>query len=182
MVTSRPSGRKTGTAVALGLSVQASAAAPSVVPAAEADEFTDLRAKWRALLLGEGFSPTAEPFKSRLAELGGTARQLRPSMAQPGEDRVPEPGVARQPRALPAVRLLGMLFALPAGSSWQVTDANRQIVFDAVEKAWASFSASVPAVRRGGLGAGPLRLLGERGEEAAPRCARWPPPGSTPRT
>jgi hyaluronate lyase len=34
---------------------------------------------------------------------------------------------------------LGMLFALLAGSSWEVTDANRQIVFDAVENAWAPF-------------------------------------------
>ncbi|MFE5890912.1 polysaccharide lyase 8 family protein [Streptomyces sp. NPDC056462] len=71
----------TGTAVALGLSVQASAAPPSAEPAAEADEFTTLRAKWRSLILGEGFSPTSEPFKSRLAELGSTAGQLRSSMA-----------------------------------------------------------------------------------------------------
>jgi hyaluronate lyase len=34
---------------------------------------------------------------------------------------------------------LGMLFALLSGSTWQVTDANRQIVFDAVENAWAPF-------------------------------------------
>ncbi|CCK25337.1 hyaluronidase [Streptomyces davaonensis JCM 4913] len=49
--------------------------------AEDADEFATLRAKWRTLILGEGFSPTAEPFKSRLAELGSTAGQLRSTMA-----------------------------------------------------------------------------------------------------
>lgn len=34
---------------------------------------------------------------------------------------------------------LGMLFALLTGSTWEVTDSNRQIVFDAVENAWAPF-------------------------------------------
>jgi hyaluronate lyase len=32
---------------------------------------------------------------------------------------------------------LGLLFALLAGSPWEVTDPNREIVFDAVEGAWA---------------------------------------------
>lgn len=71
----------TGTAVALGLPPQASAASPSAVSAAAVDAFTTLRAKWRTLILGEGFSPNAEPFKSRLAELGSTASQLQSSMA-----------------------------------------------------------------------------------------------------
>ncbi|AZP22084.1 lyase [Streptomyces aquilus] len=71
----------TGTAVALGVPAQAHAAPQSAVRAAEADEFATLRAKWRTLILGEGFSPTAEPFKSRLTELGATAAQLRSAMA-----------------------------------------------------------------------------------------------------
>ncbi|MEU6142890.1 polysaccharide lyase 8 family protein [Streptomyces sp. NPDC047081] len=75
----------TGTAVALGLSTPSSAAPSTAVQQAQqadaADEFTTLRAKWRTLVLGEGFSPTAEPFKSRLAELGTTASQLQSSMA-----------------------------------------------------------------------------------------------------
>lgn len=70
----------TGTAVAVGLPAQSSAVPASALQAAEADEFTTLRAKWRTLLLGEGFSPTAEPFKSRLTELGTTAAQLQSSM------------------------------------------------------------------------------------------------------
>lgn len=49
--------------------------------AVEADAYEALRATWRTLILGEGFSPTAEPFKSRLAELGSTARELRDTMA-----------------------------------------------------------------------------------------------------
>ncbi|MGW0363711.1 polysaccharide lyase 8 family protein [Streptomyces sp. NPDC002990] len=34
---------------------------------------------------------------------------------------------------------LGMLFRLLKGTPWEVTDPNAQIVFDAVEKAWAPF-------------------------------------------
>ncbi|NUS25765.1 MAG: polysaccharide lyase 8 family protein [Streptomyces sp.] len=64
----------TGTALALGAPTRANAASTS-------DEFTTLRAKWRTLILGEGFSPTAEPFKSRLTELGATASQWQSSMA-----------------------------------------------------------------------------------------------------
>ncbi|MFF4255832.1 polysaccharide lyase 8 family protein [Streptomyces sp. NPDC001663] len=63
----------TGTAFALGLPARSSFAA--------ADEFATLRAKWRALTLGEGFSPTAEPFRSRLAQLGTTASRFQSSMA-----------------------------------------------------------------------------------------------------
>lgn len=44
------------------------------------DEFAGLRATWRTLLLGDGFSPTAEPFRSKLATLGTTARRLLDSM------------------------------------------------------------------------------------------------------
>ncbi|MGW2423814.1 polysaccharide lyase 8 family protein [Streptomyces sp. NPDC001709] len=61
-----------GTAVALGLGTRAAAAS---------DEFATLRAKWRTLILGEGFDPTAEPFKGRLADLGTTANQYRATMA-----------------------------------------------------------------------------------------------------
>lgn len=55
---------------------------PGAAATAEAaDEFATLRATWRTLILGEGFSPTAEPFKSRLADLGTTASGLRSTMA-----------------------------------------------------------------------------------------------------
>lgn len=61
-----------GTAVALGLGTRAFAAS---------DEFATLRAKWRTLILGEGFDPAAEPFASRLADLGATARGLLATLA-----------------------------------------------------------------------------------------------------
>ncbi|MFG2603612.1 polysaccharide lyase 8 family protein [Streptomyces sp. NPDC048514] len=61
-----------GTAVAVGLGTRESAAS---------DEFPALRAKWRTLILGEGFGPTTEPFKSRLAGLGGTATRYLSAMA-----------------------------------------------------------------------------------------------------
>ncbi|MGH4031841.1 polysaccharide lyase 8 family protein [Actinomycetota bacterium Odt1-20B] len=66
-------------ATGLLLSGEAPAVAQEA-PEAE-DPYAALRATWRTLILGEGFSPTAEPFKSRLAELGSLAEELRASMA-----------------------------------------------------------------------------------------------------
>ncbi|MGW5635168.1 polysaccharide lyase 8 family protein [Streptomyces sp. NPDC003832] len=63
----------TGTALALSRSAPSGAAE-------EADGFATLRTRWRTLVLGEGFSPTAEPFRTRLAELGRAAVQLRATM------------------------------------------------------------------------------------------------------
>ncbi|MDI3417511.1 polysaccharide lyase 8 family protein [Streptomyces luteolus] len=68
-------------ALALGLT-SGSAQAQRI---ADEDEFATLRARWRTLLLGEGFSPTAEPFRSKLATLGTTARRHLDAMA-------PKPG------------------------------------------------------------------------------------------
>ncbi|MEU3301079.1 polysaccharide lyase 8 family protein [Streptomyces sp. NPDC006678] len=70
--------RTTGvTALALGLT-----SGPLLTGrAAAADEFGDLRAKWRTLILGAGFSPTAEPFRTKLAELGTRAAELQSTMA-----------------------------------------------------------------------------------------------------
>lgn len=59
-------------------------AAPRTATAADDDPYAALRATWSALILGEGFSPTAEPFKSRLATLGSQARQWLDTMA-PGD-------------------------------------------------------------------------------------------------
>ena len=78
-----------GTALALGLagtalvspSLAATATAPAAEEVAAADDFTALRSKWRTLILGEGFSPTAEPFKTTLATLGTQAAGLRDTMA-----------------------------------------------------------------------------------------------------
>ncbi|MEV0112951.1 polysaccharide lyase 8 family protein [Streptomyces sp. NPDC050844] len=68
------------TTSASALTLTATGLLPSA-EAAAADAYEALRAQWRTLVLGDGFSPTAEPFKSRLAELGATARQLRDTMA-----------------------------------------------------------------------------------------------------
>lgn len=78
-----------GAALALGLPTAASASGPAALPASAAsttaadaaDEFAALRAKWRDLYLGTGFSPTAEPFKSKLADLGTQASGFRSTMA-----------------------------------------------------------------------------------------------------
>ncbi|NEB76496.1 polysaccharide lyase 8 family protein [Streptomyces sp. SID14478] len=69
-----------GAVLAVGLPHRA-VAADGDGAAAAGDEFAALRAKWRTLYLGEGFSPTAEPFKSKLATLGTQAKGLRDTMA-----------------------------------------------------------------------------------------------------
>ncbi|MGC0332641.1 hyaluronate lyase [Streptomyces sp. SAI-170] len=45
-----------------------------------ADAYDTLRLKWRDLLLGTGYDPTAEPYRSRLAALGATAADLHATM------------------------------------------------------------------------------------------------------
>ncbi|MFJ7069621.1 polysaccharide lyase 8 family protein [Streptomyces sp. NPDC101115] len=47
-----------------------------------ADAYGALRLAWRDLILGTGFSPTAEPFASKLATLGTTAANLRSTMSR----------------------------------------------------------------------------------------------------
>ncbi|MFJ6462144.1 hypothetical protein ACIQM0_14040 [Streptomyces sp. NPDC091387] len=70
-----------GTALAAGLAETGTASAAPVTRASAdteaADAFAALRAKWRTLILGEGFSPTAEPFRSKLATLGTGTPWLR---------------------------------------------------------------------------------------------------------
>ncbi|MFB6815326.1 polysaccharide lyase 8 family protein [Streptomyces sp. NPDC056347] len=79
-----------GAALALGLPspasadtslARATAAFAGSVTADGDDAFAALRAKWRELYLGSGFSPTAEPFRSKLAELGAQAAAHRAAMA-----------------------------------------------------------------------------------------------------
>lgn len=95
-----------GAALALGLPTAASASGSAALPASAAstdaadaaDDFAALRAKWRDLYLGTGFSPTAEPFKSKLADLGAQASGFRSTMA---------------PRAA------------PSGRTWSISTPNR---------------------------------------------------------
>ncbi|MDN3294295.1 polysaccharide lyase 8 family protein [Streptomyces ficellus] len=65
----------------------AAATAPLALSAAPAhaadayDAYDTLRLTWRDLILGTGFTPTAEPYASKLAALGASARDLRATMA-----------------------------------------------------------------------------------------------------
>ncbi|MEU8349524.1 polysaccharide lyase 8 family protein [Streptomyces sp. NPDC048845] len=68
-----------GGAAALCLGATASAAIPHS-SAHAADEFDVLRAKWRQLILGSGFSATTEPFRSKLGRLGKDATAWRATM------------------------------------------------------------------------------------------------------
>ncbi|MFJ7984195.1 polysaccharide lyase 8 family protein [Streptomyces sp. NPDC096351] len=58
--------------------------APEALGTASDAEFDTLRARWRDLVLGTGFSPTAEPFRGILATLGATAADYRATMAPAG--------------------------------------------------------------------------------------------------
>ncbi|MEV6963386.1 polysaccharide lyase 8 family protein [Streptomyces sp. NPDC051207] len=67
---------------AAALAGAASAVASTASPARAADAHDTLRLRWRDLLLGTGFTPTAEPYAGRLAALGATARDLRATMTR----------------------------------------------------------------------------------------------------
>ncbi|MFF3303635.1 polysaccharide lyase 8 family protein [Streptomyces sp. NPDC002908] len=74
-----------GAAAALGFPATASAtvlttSGPAHAASAASAEFESLRATWRGLILGSGFSPTAEPFASKLARLGRDAAAWRTTM------------------------------------------------------------------------------------------------------
>ncbi|MEU2951699.1 polysaccharide lyase 8 family protein [Streptomyces xanthochromogenes] len=62
--------------------------------ASAADAYDALRATWRTLILGSGFAPTAEPFKSRLADLGTSAASLLATMAPASGSLWPDAGYA----------------------------------------------------------------------------------------
>ncbi|MFC9243853.1 polysaccharide lyase 8 family protein [Streptomyces sp. NPDC057136] len=70
-----------GTALAVGLTGLPLRPAVAGETVATDEQFAALRAKWRDLLLGTGFSPTAEPFKTLLANLGTSARGYLSTMA-----------------------------------------------------------------------------------------------------
>ncbi|MEU9860617.1 polysaccharide lyase 8 family protein [Streptomyces sp. NPDC047971] len=77
-----------GGALALGLTgalahpSHASEALRAVDASALDTEFDALRGKWRDLILGTGFSPTAEPYRTILGNLGTTAAGYRATMAR----------------------------------------------------------------------------------------------------
>ncbi|MEV6109258.1 polysaccharide lyase 8 family protein [Streptomyces sp. NPDC051940] len=70
-----------GTALALGATAAAAVPARAADSTAASEEFAALRAKWRDLVLGTGFSPTAEPFRTLLTNLGTAARGHLAAMA-----------------------------------------------------------------------------------------------------
>ncbi|MGW2202481.1 polysaccharide lyase 8 family protein [Streptomyces sp. NPDC001774] len=78
-----------GGTLALGLTgTLAHPSAASGVPASDGAsaaasdaEYDALRGKWRDLILGTGFSPTAEPYRTILGGLGATAAGYRATMA-----------------------------------------------------------------------------------------------------
>ncbi|MFG3494662.1 polysaccharide lyase 8 family protein [Streptomyces sp. NPDC047928] len=66
---------------ATGSAATASSATATASSATGADAYDALRARWRDLILGTGFSPATEPYAGKLAALGSTAAALRASMA-----------------------------------------------------------------------------------------------------
>ncbi|WAL98069.1 polysaccharide lyase 8 family protein [Streptomyces sp. Je 1-369] len=65
-------------------------AAAASVPAAPADEFTALRARWLEISLGIGYDPATEPYASRLKETGDLARTFRTAMAPAAKSLWPD--------------------------------------------------------------------------------------------
>ncbi|WP_190018585.1 polysaccharide lyase 8 family protein [Streptomyces lucensis] len=61
----------------------AAALVPVLAPGARAagDPYGDLRRRWLAIALGDGYDPGAEPYASRLAQLGSLARDFSATMA-----------------------------------------------------------------------------------------------------
>ncbi|MET9804763.1 polysaccharide lyase 8 family protein [Streptomyces sp. NPDC006368] len=70
---------RTATATSLTAAVAGPLGA-ATPPAVAADTYDTLRLTWRDLLLGTGFTPTAEPYAAKLAALGATAADLRTAM------------------------------------------------------------------------------------------------------
>lgn len=70
-----------GALAATGAASASAAGAAPAPAAAAADEFGTLRLRWRAMLLGSGFDPAAEPFAGKLALLGTRAAEHRAAMA-----------------------------------------------------------------------------------------------------
>ncbi|WP_202638756.1 polysaccharide lyase 8 family protein [Bailinhaonella thermotolerans] len=61
------------------------------VPAhAGGDPFAALRQRWAGLLVGSGYDPAAQPYATRLAELGDTARRRRDTMTPAGTSLWPD--------------------------------------------------------------------------------------------
>ncbi|MFJ9868724.1 polysaccharide lyase 8 family protein [Streptomyces sp. NPDC101165] len=54
--------------------------APRARAASAADPYDTLRRRWLDIALGTGYDPAAEPYASRLAQLGALARELRGTM------------------------------------------------------------------------------------------------------
>ncbi|MFJ9338920.1 polysaccharide lyase 8 family protein [Streptomyces sp. NPDC101733] len=83
-----------GSALLFGAPAGPAAAVPG------ADAYEGMRAVWRRLVLGDGFSASAEPFRTRLAESGEEAARWVGSMAPTPESLWPDLGFATDPEKL----------------------------------------------------------------------------------
>ena len=57
---------------------------PTARGSAHPADFALLRRRWRDVTAGAGFDATAEPYRTRLVQLGGTAAAYRDTMAPTG--------------------------------------------------------------------------------------------------
>ncbi|MGW7101021.1 polysaccharide lyase 8 family protein [Streptomyces sp. NPDC054838] len=69
-------------------------------PVAGTETYETMRSVWRGLYLGGGFPTTTEPFRSRLAELGGQADGWRAAMAPAPNALWPDLGFATDPEMM----------------------------------------------------------------------------------
>ncbi|MFD7014469.1 polysaccharide lyase 8 family protein [Streptomyces sp. NPDC059928] len=108
-------------AVALGLTLPAAATAQLPAPT---DEFDTLRLRWRDLTLGTGFEPTAEPYATKLAALGTSARTalatMRPATGSLWPDQplnVPATGSANMSGSYGRLSTMAQAWAQPGTGS-----------------------------------------------------------------
>ncbi|MGC5010322.1 polysaccharide lyase 8 family protein [Streptosporangium sp. DT93] len=94
--------------------VRALPPAPDLLPVAARDDvFALLRRRWRDVTAGSGFDASAEPYRTRLARLGGTATRYRDTMAPAASSLwpgLPFPSFTATPVRL---RTMARAYALP---------------------------------------------------------------------
>lgn len=105
---------------AAGLATTAAGLVPAITvprPAFAADEYDELRLRWRDLVTGTGYDPSREPFASRLASMGSAAEQYLAEMTLDGESLWPDLPLDEQTwpmtMSFGRLRTMAMAYVLP---------------------------------------------------------------------
>ncbi|MGP4097810.1 polysaccharide lyase 8 family protein [Nonomuraea sp. KM90] len=124
-----------GAALVPGLPAQATAKATE----AGAPKYAELRARWRTLLLGDGFDRKAEPYRSRLTELGRAAAGHRARMTPErgalwrglgyaGSDELPHVSSGHLYESFTRLRVMAEAYAQPGTGVTGQTELGRAVL------------------------------------------------------